>query len=242
MLSSVSNGAIFCSQGKDSQEVVLFFVHIKRGHSKIIDYKIPAHILMFVSFKILNILIFRSMSNSNSVAYAPMLSDLEAQSIDAFLDGIEQVLHFEDALRPRERQEIIKLTRNNLTFVREALETIDEIPEVLPAYFDRPEIEERFALHEQVRNMEVKFSAMVEKLKDMRYRIGRQSWEDAITIYHSTKIASENRIPKASHYYNRMRKRFTFTSTNPENGEPTNEVVLNQDIVEDVPNENAQAA
>ena len=74
----------------------------------------------------------------------------------------------------------------------------------------------------------------------MRYRIGRQSWEDAITIYHSTRLASENRIPKASHYYGRMRKRFTFSSTNSGNEEPTDEVVLNQDIVEDV--ESTQAA
>ena len=171
-----------------------------------------------------------------------MLSALQEQSIDAFLDGIEQILNFEDALRPQERREIVKLTRNNLTFVREALETIDEVPEVLPTYFDPAQIEERFELHEQVRNMEVKFTAFVEKLRDMRYRIGRQSWEDAITIYHSTRLASENRIPKASHYYNRMRKRFSFASGNAAHEEPTSEVTLNQDIVEDVPNENAQAA
>ena len=182
------------------------------------------------------------MSNSNAIVYSPMLSTLQEQSIDAFLDSIEQILNFEEALRPKERQEIVKLTRNNLTFVREALETIDEVPEVLPSYFDQAEIEERFALHEQVRSMEVKFMAFVEKLKDMRYRIGRQTWEDAITIYHSTRMASENRVPKASHYYNRMRKRFTFATGNGKSAEPSNEVVLNQDIVEDVMTENAQAA
>ncbi len=163
------------------------------------------------------------MRNSNVAIHAPQLNALQEQAIDNFFNGIEQILDFGEALRPKERRDIVKLVRQNLIFVREAMEAIDEVPELLPSYLDEQVIKDRFELHEQLRMLEDKTGAFMEKVRDLRFVLGRQSFEDGLSIYRAAKLGSINRVPKASYYYNRMRRRFLANGTpNSENSDDAN--------------------
>ncbi len=148
------------------------------------------------------------MINSNLVQNAPALDAAQEQVVDNFFDQMEQVLNFGKGLRPGERRDIVKLVRQNLIFVREAMEAMDEIPELLPSYVDQTDIKDRFKFHEQLRTLEDKSRAFAEKVRDLHYLVGSKSWEDALTVYNAAKMATQNRVPKASYYYNLMARRF----------------------------------
>lgn len=164
------------------------------------------------------------MRNINVAIHTPQLTGIQEQAIDNFFDGMEQILNFGEGLRPKERREIVKLVRQNLIFVREAMESIEEVPEILPTYVDAQTIRSRFKLHEQLRMLEDKSGAFYEKVKDLRYVVGRQVYEDGLMIYGGAKFASQNRVPKASYYYNRMRRRFLSNGSPAGNPAPENEL------------------
>lgn len=189
------------------------------------------------------------MRNTNVAIHTPQLNALQEQTIDNFFDGLEQILNFGEALRPNERREIVKLVRQNLIFVREAMEAIDEVPEILPTYVSGQDINNRFQLHEQLRMLEDKTGAFYEKVRDLRYVVGRQVYEDGLMIYGGAKFASQNRVPKATYYYNRLRRRFMNQGgnqgqnstdpnpTDPNSADPNNpdpNTPQSTDIVEDV--------
>lgn len=148
------------------------------------------------------------MRNSKVAIHQAQLTAPQEQIIDQFFDSMGQILDFGEALRPVERRNVVKLHRQNLIFVREGMEAIEEIPEILPFYSNSEVMKERFGLHEQMRLLEDKTAAFLEKVRDLRYVLGGQCWEDGMTIYDAAKLASKNRVPKADYYYEKMRVRF----------------------------------
>ena len=175
----------------------------------------------------------------NSLTFNPQqtgLTNNQMQTIKSFYAGLQQILHFEEGLSNREVNRLMRLSRQNLLFVDDSIDAIEQLPELCPRFLDPVLVEKEADYFHQLRFLEQMHEQAGAALKDMRLILGDKCFRSGLLIYDSVKSASKAGYPKARPIYEQMRKRFDAAPTaQPEDSEaPADESMDNEVIVEDV--------
>lgn len=163
------------------------------------------------------------MQNLTAPIQLPALTTTQVQMIQSYYQGLEQILRFEKGLTLLERRRMMRPTRENLHFVKDSIDAIDQIPELCPGFLDIAEVEAEAQLFQQLRYLEQVHNQVGDALKDLRLIKGDKAFSNARLIYRSVQSAAENGYPKARPIYTQMRRRFATQAANLPalEGEPT---------------------
>ena len=157
------------------------------------------------------------MLNVNTQTNHLSLSDSQMQSLRSFYDALEQILKLRDGLNQRESSRLIRLRKDNLLFVHDSLDAINQLPELCPRFLDPEKVREEGKLFEQIRFLEQIHANTAAALKDLRMKLGDKCYRNGLMIYNSVQNAATNGYPKVRPIYKQMRSRFRMGSNgNPE--------------------------
>jgi len=154
------------------------------------------------------------MQNLTASIQLPALTTTQVQMIQSYYQGLEQILRFEKGLTLLERRRMMRPTRENLHFVKDSIDAIDQIPELCPGFLDIAEVEAEAQLFQQLRYLEQVHNQVGDALKDLRLIKGNKAFSNARLIYRSVQSAAENGYPKARPIYTQMRRRFAAQTAN----------------------------
>ncbi len=146
-----------------------------------------------------------SLSFSNSQA---SLTNNQMQTLKSIYDSLQQILQFEKGLSPREVNRLMRLSRENLLFVDDSTDAIDQLPELCPRFLDPIQVTNEANYFNQLRFLEQLHQQAGAALKDMRLILGDKCFRSGLLIYNSVKSAAQAGYPKARPIYEQMRKRF----------------------------------
>lgn len=170
------------------------------------------------------------MQNLNAPIQFPALTTTQLQMVESYYNGLEQIFKFEKGLTLVERRRMMRPTRENLHFVKDSIDAIDQIPELCPGFLDLTEVEAEASLFHQLRYLEQVHNQVGDALKDLRLIKGNQAFTNARLIYRSVKSAAESGYPKARPIYAQMRRRFENQIGNlPGQGEESEPVEVEED-------------
>lgn len=182
----------------------------------------------------------------NSLSFTPSqtgLTDSQMQTIKSFYEGLEQILLFEKGLSDREMKRLMRLSRENLLFVDDSLDAIDQVPELCTRFLDPFKVNQDIDYFHQLRYLEQLHEATGSALKDMRLILGDKCFRNGLMIYHSVKSASNGGYPKARPIYEQMRKRFDGAPpVRSSEEEESNEEPVVDDMPEKISSESENAA
>lgn len=136
------------------------------------------------------------------------LTDSELQDLRTYLEGIQNILLNNRGLTNAERRRMMRLSRENLLFVEDAVDAIEQLPELCPGLIKPENVKNSFALFGQLRFFEQIMTQITDALKDRRLDTGNKCFQDGLMIYQVTKMAAKGGYPKAKPIFQQMRKRF----------------------------------
>ncbi len=179
------------------------------------------------------------MLSLNSSSIAPGLSDTQMNDLKSVYQNLAHSLSLKEGLSDRESRRLMRLSRENLLFVHDSVDAIQQLPELCPRFLDPALVEAESNYFNQLRYLQQLHEQVGAALNDMRLRLGDKCYRNGLQIYNSVQSAAMGGYPKARPIYKQMKKRFPRT-TNPVVFEVQDESPQNSDIVEDaeVINEN----
>ncbi len=143
------------------------------------------------------------------------LSQTDVTTVDGYYDALEQLLSLDTGLSNDDRQRLPKLHRDNLLFVQNAIEAVQDKPELLPGFITQPEFETNFAYYNQIRDIETKHFEIAERLRDTRIAIGAKCYDVGRAVYSIGKQAADMGVPGVKFHVDRMGERFTAQGNYP---------------------------
>ena len=130
------------------------------------------------------------------------------QSLRSFYDALEQILQLREGLNQRETNRLMRLRKDNLLFVHDSLDAIDQLPELCPRFLDPKKVQDEGKLFDQLRFLEQIHNQTAAALKDLRLKLGDKCYRNGLLIYNSVQSAANSGYPKARPIYKQMRSRF----------------------------------
>lgn len=146
-----------------------------------------------------------------SIHHTTTIAPLTAGQINALkthMEGIQDILQFDTGLTKPERRRMMRLSRENLLFVEDAVDAITHLPELCPSFLNAQEVIDLVELFHQLRFFEQTMKGITDALKDRRLQTGNECFHNGRMIYQVTKLAANNGYPKARPIYNQMKRRF----------------------------------
>lgn len=174
------------------------------------------------------------------------LTQNQMQTLKSMYDNLQQILQFEKGLSKREISRLMRLSRENLLFVDDSTDAIDQLPELCPRFLDPVLVEREANFFHQLRFLEQLHEQAGAALKDMRLILGDKCFRNGLLIYNSVKSAAIAGYPKARPIYQQMKKRFDgaapVLSADPTEyveDEPMDNEVIVEDVTPEPPSEAA---
>lgn len=137
-----------------------------------------------------------------------VLSPEQMADILQKLAEIQAILPEGVALRPSDRQKLLKLGRKSTQFVQRTIEIAQQNPELVPAYVDRPSMEMSYQLYNQMLTIIATVEQVGRKVTDVMLTSGNQAQTSSMSCYHGIKNASKANIPGAQPVYDALKTRF----------------------------------
>lgn len=123
-------------------------------------------------------------------------------------DGTTTLEPYLIALKPKERQEIPKMSDKTLPFVEKIKEYCQSAPQFVPAFMDVEALAGDYKVTQQLTGMFRIVKAMHDNLEDTITQAGSEAYLNALNYYNSVKQAAKSDVPGAKSIYEDLKKRF----------------------------------
>jgi hypothetical protein len=141
----------------------------------------------------------------------PQLAVLSPEQVADILQKIAEIqaiLPEGVALRPSDRQKLLKLGRKTTQFVQRTIEITQQNPDMVPVYIDRPSMETSYHIYNQMLTIIASVEQLERKVTDIMLVSGNIANTSSISCYHAIKNASKDNVPGAQPVYDALKIRF----------------------------------
>ena len=121
---------------------------------------------------------------------------------------IQAILPGGVALRPSDRQKLLKMGRKTTQFVQRTINMTQQNPEMVPAYIDLQSMEDSYQLYNQMLTITDVVEQLNRKVTDIMLMSGSNASTQSLSCYHAIKNASRDNVPGAQPFYDTLKKRF----------------------------------
>jgi len=136
-------------------------------------------------------------------------TNVELQQLDQALQSIEAVLQGKTVnLSPQERQQYGRIAEQNKLFVNKAKDYMEQYPQHIPAFVDKPEFDRDYAARTQIETRLYRLAGIAEQLSDTKVLLDHDNYSNAITFYRNIKFLANESVPGTTIIYEGMRQFF----------------------------------
>ncbi|WP_231433799.1 MULTISPECIES: hypothetical protein [unclassified Chryseobacterium] len=143
-----------------------------------------------------------------------MFTEAELAQMDQALTIFEAVLVGKTIhLTPDQRQQHGRIAEQNKLFVNKAKGIMEQYPQHVPVFIDKPEFDRDFIARAQLEARYQRMSSILEQLSDTKTLLDHDNYHNAITFYRNIKYLSGENVPGTTFLYEDMRQFFVNPST-----------------------------
>ncbi|MBV6878944.1 hypothetical protein NG800_002635 [Epilithonimonas ginsengisoli] len=148
-------------------------------------------------------------------------TNAELAQLDTAFGTIETVLQGKTInLTPEQRQQYGSIAEQNKLFVNKAKSYMEQYPQYVPPFLDKPEYDKDFAARQQLESRMQKMNSLTEQLSDTKILLDFDNYHNSLTFYRNVKYLSSENVPGTNVIYNDMKQFFIApTSTIPGDSE-----------------------
>lgn len=148
-------------------------------------------------------------------------TNAELAQLDTAFSTIETVLQGKTInLTPEQRQQYGSIAEQNKLFVNKAKSYMEQYPQYVPPFLDKPEYDKDFAARQQLESRMQKMNSLTEQLSDTKILLDFDNYHNSLTFYRNVKYLSSENVPGTNVIYNDMKQFFIApTSTIPGDSE-----------------------
>lgn len=160
------------------------------------------------------------MALDNLISLSFSNSDLD--TIDKALQDIQTVLAGKTInLTPDQRQQYGRIAEQNKLFVNKAKSYMEQYPEHVPGFLDKPEFDRDYTAREQIEQRLQRLDSITEQLSDTKVLLDHDNYHNAISFYRNVRFLSGENVPGTNVIYEDMKQFFIAPSTSQPTQTPT---------------------
>lgn len=148
------------------------------------------------------------MANLQNNRISTELDQATIDSVRGSIEAIETALPFLLGLTIAERSTLPKISQSNKLFVADALQAAQDNSHLLPAYIDVSEMAKDFNLYNQLDELMLRLSQLLEKMSDTQMLAGSESYTTALAFYRMVQFAAQAGLPGADTINDMLKVRF----------------------------------
>ncbi|WP_262150659.1 hypothetical protein [Chryseobacterium foetidum] len=158
-----------------------------------------------------------------------IFTEAELAQMDQALTMFEAVLLGKTIhLTPEQRQQHGRIAEQNKLFVNKAKGIMEQYPQHVPVFIDKPEFDRDFTARAQLEARYQRMSSILEQLSDTKTLLDHDNYHNAITFYRNIKYLAGENVPGTTFLYEDMRQ-FFISSTTGEITEPNRRKMENNE-------------
>lgn len=139
----------------------------------------------------------------------------ELDTIDKAIQDIQTALAGKTInLTPDLRQQYGRIAEQNKLFVNKAKIYMEQYPQHVPGFMDKPEFDRDYAAREQIEQRLQLLDSIVEQLGDTKVLLDHDNYHNSISFYRNIKFLSGENVPGTNVIYEDM-KQFFVAATQP---------------------------
>lgn len=136
-------------------------------------------------------------------------TNAELAQLDTAFGTIETVLQGKTInLTPEQRQQYGSIAEQNKLFVNKAKSYMEQYPQYVPPFLDKPEYDKDFAARQQLESRMQKMNSLTEQLSDTKILLDFDNYHNSLTFYRNVKYLSSENVPGTNVIYNDMKQFF----------------------------------
>lgn len=136
-------------------------------------------------------------------------SDSDLQTIDKAIQDIQTVLIGKTInLTPELRQQYGRIAEQNKLFVNKAKIYMEQYPNHVPGFIDKPEFDRDYAAREQIEQRLQLLDSIVEQLGDTKVLLDHDNYHNSISFYRNVRFLSGENVPGTNVVYADMKQFF----------------------------------
>ncbi|ROI06570.1 hypothetical protein EGI16_01290 [Chryseobacterium sp. G0240] len=160
------------------------------------------------------------MALDNLISLSFSKSDLE--TIDKAIQDIQTVLVGKTInLTPDQRQQYGRIAEQNKLFVNKAKNYMEQYPQHVPGFLDKPEFDRDYAAREQIEQRLQSLDSLTEQLADTKVLLDHDNYHNAISFYRNVRFLSGENVPGTNVIYEDMKQFFVTSSPSQSTQPPT---------------------
>lgn len=132
----------------------------------------------------------------------------DINSVKKSITEIYGKMPFLIGLTTDERVTLPKISENNKVFVGDSINALANNAPMLPAYLNVADIKTDLTLYEQLDELEMLATQLVEKIQDTRMLCGSEAYVSSLAAYRLFEAAAAAGIPGADSIYDALKQRF----------------------------------
>lgn len=137
------------------------------------------------------------------------LSDEEVQTVTNAITALRTTLQpYLQSLSTEDRRELPKMGSRTVDFVTKAREYGVKYPHMVPTFLSMELFEEDLKSVEQLQSMQRELTPLLANLEDTLLLAGSESYQAALILYRSVKMAADTGLPDAKTIRDDLAKRF----------------------------------
>jgi len=147
-------------------------------------------------------------------------TNAELETIDKAIQDIQIALTGKTInLTPDLRQQYGRIAEQNKLFVNKAKIYMEQYPQHVPGFLDKPEFDRDYAAREQIEQRLQLLDSIVEQLGDTKVLLDHDNYHNSISFYRNIKFLSGENVPGTNVIYEDM-KQFFVAATQPTDAPP----------------------
>lgn len=143
-----------------------------------------------------------------------IFTEAELAQMDQALTMFEAVLLGKTIhLTPEQRQQHGRIAEQNKLFVNKAKGIMEQYPQHVPVFIDKPEFDRDFTARAQLEARYQRMSSILEQLSDTKTLLDHDNYHNAITFYRNIKYLAGENVPGTTFLHEEMQQFFFNPST-----------------------------
>lgn len=143
-----------------------------------------------------------------------IFTEAELAQLDNALTIIETVLQGKTIhLTPEQRQTYGRIAEQNKLFVNKAKGYMEQYPQHVPNFIDKPEFDRDYAARQQLESRFQRLSSIIEQLSDTKTLLDHDNYHNAITFYRNIKYLAGENVPGTTFLHQDMQQFFISPTT-----------------------------
>ncbi|PQA97790.1 hypothetical protein B0A69_00170 [Chryseobacterium shigense] len=136
-------------------------------------------------------------------------TNAELETVDKAIKDIQTVLGGKTInLTPDLRQQYGRIAEQNKLFVNKAKSYMEQHPQHVAGFLDKPEFDRDYAAREQIEQRLQLLDSIVEQLSDTKVLLDHDNYHNSISFYRNIKFLSGENVPGTNVIYEDMKQFF----------------------------------